>query len=74
VLRIRIFNIRILIRIRPFFSIYGSGSGLFIDSKIIFFKINSFLIHTGISFDHEGIPLKEMKNLENTSNKFEKSS
>ena len=49
------------------FSIYGSESRLFIDTQIMFsnfFKKNSCLIH--ISFDHEKIPLKEIKNLVKT--------
>jgi len=59
------------------FSIYGSGSRsrLFDDTKIIFSiccsKKDSSLFH--ISFDYEGIPLKEMKKMEKTSNKSEKS-
>ena len=56
------------------FVIYGSGSRLFYDTKIIFLNFFfefSNLYH--ISFDYEGIPLKQMKKFEKISNKFLKS-
>jgi len=59
------FNIRIQIQIQAF---WWHKNNFF-----TFFSIKgSSLFH--ISFDYVGIPLKEMKKMEKTSNKFEKSS
>jgi len=64
------------------FVIYGSGPGsgsrLFYDTKKIFFY-NFFFnipIYTRyhISFDYEGIPLKQMKKFEKITNKLFKKS
>ena len=65
VLRISIFDTWIQIRIQPFFQYMDPDPGFLLTQNNFFnyfSRTNSCLIH--ISFEHEGIPSKEIKNLE----------